>query len=139
MVSNGLLKRGTYKTARVSLIGWKQILATAPDETKQFSSARPGAAPWTMIARSYLKLRNWRPSFVGHWNLRLSHRSRARPVSQRCVGYGPIDSWIGFRKYWANTIFSLPSLSFLGFARRGRAFLLAWPCPPSCKVTSPIW
>ena len=139
MASNGLSKQDMYMTAKVLSIGWKQIFATARDEMKQFSSARPGAARWTMIARSYLRLRNWRPPFAGHRNLRLNHRSRRRPASRRYARYGPMASWTGFRKYSANAIFSLPWPSFLEFARQGRAFRLASPCPPSCKVISPIW
>ena len=76
MASNGPSKRGIYMTAKVLSIGWKQIFAMARDETKRFSSARLGAAPWTMIGRSCLKLRNWRPPFAGHRNLRLNHHSR---------------------------------------------------------------
>ena len=51
--------------AKVLLIGWKQICATAQDETKRFSSSRHGVARKKMIAKSCLKLRNSRAAFRG--------------------------------------------------------------------------
>src|ERR671918_596599 len=90
MASNGPSKRGIYTVAKLSSIGCKQISAMARDETKRFSSARPGTAPWTMIAKSYLRLRNWRPPFAVHRNLRLNHHSKRLPALRRYAKYGPI-------------------------------------------------
>src|SRR5215831_7660513 len=138
MALNGLSRLGTSVIAKVLSIGSKPTFVTARDEMKRFSSARLGVAPLAMIARNYLKLRNWRPRFAEHRNLRLSHHSRRRPASQRYARYGPIGSWIGFGTYCANAVFSLLWPSFLECAPQGRAFQPASPCPPFCKVISPI-
>src|SRR5579864_4609805 len=57
MASSGLLKPDTFTIVRALLIGWKQIFATAQDETKRFSSLRLGARRLMTTAKSCLKLR----------------------------------------------------------------------------------
>ena len=46
----GLWRRDISTIGKVLLIGSKQIYAMARAETKGFFSAKPGAAPWVMIA-----------------------------------------------------------------------------------------
>lgn len=69
--------------------------------------------------------------------LESSQQGAACLATLRRVWPDRLLDWLSKRS--ASAIFRLPSLLFLGFARRGRAFRSAWPCPPSCKVTSPIW
>src|SRR5215472_6730375 len=68
--SNGLSKRVILRTVRVLSIGLREIFVMAQDEMRRFSLTRRGAAPWKTIARSYLKLQNWRAPFVERQNLR---------------------------------------------------------------------
>src|SRR5262245_2897573 len=108
MALNVLSRLDTSVTAKVLSIGWKPTYATGRDEMKQFSSARLGTVPLTMIGRNYLRLPSWRPPFEAQRNWLLNRLNKRRPASQRCAGYGPIASWTGFRKCSAATEFNLP-------------------------------
>src|SRR5262249_8325598 len=74
--SNGLWKPDTFTIATASLIGWKQISATDPDETKQSSSWRHGARRQMTTAKSCLKLRNSQPRFGEHAGFALKPSKR---------------------------------------------------------------
>src|SRR5215510_11182877 len=90
------------KTAKVLSIGSTPISAMARHEMKRFSSARPGAALQTKMARNYLRLPNLRPLFAAHRNLRLNHRSRRPHASRWLAKYRRSADRIGFLKYSAN-------------------------------------
>ena len=103
------------------------------------ADAEAGASPEKPIARSYLKLRNWRPPFAEHRNLRWNHRNKRPLAERRCAKCGPIVCWTHFPNCSRNTVFRLLWPSSWESARQGRAFRLASRCPPLCKVMSLIW
>ena len=92
---------------RQSLVDWLEAdlcYGSGRNEAIFFNEAWRSATRGRLRKVS-LKLRNWRPPFGGHRNLRLKHRSRPRPASLRSPSVAGSLCWRLFQNCFGTTEF----------------------------------